>query len=566
LLYEFPSAEGRVSTWFHLILLLTITTLPGLKNRPAGKQNPPATNLSVSRLAGASEARTRLGLTPEFDQVSGIEKLKIAVLDYGFDGVDGVRPYLPSSTVVVEHYDPQFIRRFKLGDPTYRNPCLPGNQHGRAMAQIVWAMTGSHPAGPKFYLLNANGPTMLRRAVRYAIESKVDIILFSDVFEGGGNGDGRGPIDQIVADATGAGIIWINAAGNYGKHVFSGPVQIDPDGWLRFRPGDGGTSLRFRNRVDENTITITLIWNDYRDEEDAGTDKDLDLYAEDWSGKQIGVGAKTQISGNRKAGQEETRNPRERIALTDLPANPDFNYRIRIKARKNLFSPQDRIRVLVTASKETYINPQSNLPEDAVRFWDASSKEEIFPPADHPSVVTVADTSEASSRGPTLDGRLKPDVLIEDSRAYFTDGEMSAGASNAAAYFAGIVAVLKATEPGLNRRHLIYLAQEGHGAAASPEITTPLTRQEIAKKAVSGATPYPDTWGSPGTGHFTSSPIIDANPHDSGPDLAGRPFNWPKGESLANLPKSATSASLPSQGAWQTPSRQRLKEVVASIP
>src|SRR5262249_41080096 len=190
------------------------------------------TGISVSRLANPAETRKRLGLLPEYQSVKGIETLKIAVLDYGFDGVDGKRPYLPSNTVVVERYDADFVRRFSLGDPEYHKPFAPGNRHGRAMAQIIWAMTGSSPRGPQFFLLNANGPTMLRRAVRYAIESKVDIILFSDVFEGGGNGDGRGPVNRIVADAINAGIIWINAAGNYGRCVYNGPVMVDAEGWL----------------------------------------------------------------------------------------------------------------------------------------------------------------------------------------------------------------------------------------------------------------------------------------------------------------------------------------------
>ena len=139
--------------------------------------------------------------------------------------------------VVVEHYDPDFVRRFKLGDPDYRKPLDAANRHGRIMAQIVWAVTGSHPDGPRFYLLNANGPTMLRRAVRYAIEQKVDLILFSGTFEGGGNGDGRGPINRIVADALAADILWVNAAGNYGRRVYNGPVRVCPDGYLRLRDG-----------------------------------------------------------------------------------------------------------------------------------------------------------------------------------------------------------------------------------------------------------------------------------------------------------------------------------------
>ena len=176
---------------------------------------------------------------PGYDSLAGIDKLKVAVLDYGFDGVDGVKQYLPTNAVV-EHYDPEFVRQFQLGDPNYRKSFEPLNSHGRTMAQIIWAVTGFHPNGPRFFLLNANGPTMLRRAVRYAMEAKVDVILFSGTFEGGGNGDGRGPINRIVADPVlSAGILWINAAGNYGGRVYNGPVEVGKDGYLRLGKTQG---------------------------------------------------------------------------------------------------------------------------------------------------------------------------------------------------------------------------------------------------------------------------------------------------------------------------------------
>src|SRR5262249_5010570 len=149
---------------------------------------------SAARPINAADVRKRLGLSPAYDRVAGLEAVKVAVLDYGFEGVDGTRPYLPAETVVVEHYDPAFVRRFNLGDPEFKKPFAPGNTHGRSMAQLVWAATGLHPRGPRFYLLNANGPTMFRRAVRFAVEEKVDVILFSGSFEGAGNYDGRGPI------------------------------------------------------------------------------------------------------------------------------------------------------------------------------------------------------------------------------------------------------------------------------------------------------------------------------------------------------------------------------------
>jgi hypothetical protein len=416
---------------------------------------------SGAHLANADDVRRKLGLIPEYENVPGIEAIKIAVLDYGFEGLDGPRQYLPANAVVVEHYDPEFIRRFKLGDPEFRKSFAPQNSHGRTLAQIVWAVTGSHVYGPRFYLLNANGPTLLRRAVRYAIEAKVDIILFSGTFEGGGNGDGRGPINRLVADALAADILWINAAGNFGGRVYNGPVDVGADDFLKLGSTTDSTALRFRNLLDENTVTVTLTWNDYREEEDAGTDKDLDLYVEDWQGKRVASSEKRQVAGDKTPAADETRNPRERVVLTDLPSSGDQDYRIRIRAKKGPFTSADQIRVLLTPRREAYFDPQSNRSTPALRFLDASGKGEIFPPADNPLVLTVGEISPTCARGPTADHRVKPDVILPDSRALFSNGDMTLGASNSAAYFAGVVALLKAAEPKLRTRHLLWFAHYG---------------------------------------------------------------------------------------------------------
>lgn len=441
------------------MLVLLLFCRPGFaqNDRPGG-----------TKMMDAAEARKRLGLASSYDGVGAIGAVKVAVLDTGFAGMATGGPYLPRNAEVVEHYDPDFVRRYAtLGDPDYRKELEPGNRHGRIMAQIVWSMTGAHPQGPKFYLLNANGPTMLRRAVRFAIEQDVDVILFSGSFEGGGDGDGLGPINRIVADALAADILWINAAGNYGGRVYSGPVRVLGDGLLRLGYGTDIAALRFRNRVDENSVTITLTWNDYREQEDAGTEKDLDLIVEDWTGRRIGTGEKIQVSGPETAGPEETLNPRERVILTNLPASPDvpsdpdYGYRIRVRAKHGIFTPHDRLRVVVVPGRESYIPPNGDRPAPAFAFVDASGEDELYPPADNPLVLTVGDSDPSSSIGPTADRRVKPDAIVEDSRAYFSDGEVSAGSSNAAAYVAGVVAVLKAVEPGLKPRHLLQLAREG---------------------------------------------------------------------------------------------------------
>lgn len=422
-----------------LLLLAVLVTLVPLVR--ADDPRPP----TAARVVNPDDTRRKLGLLPHYTTVPGLRTIKVAVLDAGFAGFDGKRPYLPANTVLVEHYDPDAVRRWGIGDPDFRRPFTPGNPHGRLMAQVVWATTGGSPDGPQFYLLNANGPTLFRRAVRYAVEAKVDVILFSGTFEGAGNYDGRGPINAAVDEAVAAGILWVNAAGNYGGLVYNGAVEVGADGYLRAAP-------RFRNRLDENAGTLTLTWNDYRDAEDAGTDKDLDLIVEDAQGRVVGRSELRQLGQGLVAGEGQTKNPRERLTLTDLAAG---EYRIRVRAKTLNFGPRDRFRVLLTPGRTAQIlDPDTGKPLAPVEFLDATRGGEVYPPADHPGVLTVGDASAVSSVGPTADGRVKPDVVVADSAARFSNGEETGGASNAAAYFAGALAVMRATEPGLTAGHV----------------------------------------------------------------------------------------------------------------
>lgn len=403
---------------------------------------------STSKPVNPDLARKKLGLVPLYASVPRIGQIKIAILDSGFAGVTE-RPYLPKSAVVVESYDPEFVTKFNLGDPTYSKPFTPGDAHGRLLAQLVWAVTGGSPDGPKFYLLNANGPTLFRRAVKAAVEAKVDLILFAGTFEGAGNYDGKGPINAAVDEAVAAGILWVNAAGNTGGLVYDGPVSLAADGFLRF--GNSPT-LRLRNRLDEHAVTVTLTWNDYKQTEDAGTTKDLDLFVEDAAGRVVGQSTLRQVPPGKKAGDGETTNPRERLTIPDLAAG---EYHIRVKSVDSAFNATSRLRVLVTPGRTApYADPATGKPVSPVELLDATHAREIYPPADHPGVLTVGDPSRYSAVGPTADGRAKPDVVLESSVARFTNGEESDGSSNAAAYFAGVLAVLKAHQPGLTADHV----------------------------------------------------------------------------------------------------------------
>src|SRR5215217_7120019 len=118
--------------------LWLIPLLPALAALHAGDPPPAAPPGSVrlnsiARPVIPPDVRKQLGLAPEYENLPEVEQIRVAVLDYGFDGIDGVRPYLPAGTVLVEHYDPEFVRRNNLGDPEFRKGFVPGNKHGRVM-------------------------------------------------------------------------------------------------------------------------------------------------------------------------------------------------------------------------------------------------------------------------------------------------------------------------------------------------------------------------------------------------------------------------------------------------
>ncbi|HVL15262.1 MAG TPA: S8 family serine peptidase [Gemmata sp.] len=555
----------------HLLPSLLLAAVAPLGLAGAQPPRPPA----AARVMNPDDARRRLGLLPDYAAVPGIKDVKVAVLDSGFDGVDGKRPYLPAGAVVVEHYDADFVKKFGLGDPKFTRPFTPGNSHGRLLAQLVWATTGSSPDGPRFYLLNANGPTMFRRAVRMAIELKADVILFGGMFEGAGNYDGRGPINAAVDEAVAAGIIWVNAAGNTGGAVYNGPVDVGPDGFLRFGAARAA-ALRFRNRLDENAATLTLTWNDYRDAEDAGTEKDLDLVVEDSRGQVVGESKLVQVGPEKAVGEGLTKNPRERLILTDLAATDvGSEYRVRIRANTPNFGPRDRVRLLLTPGRPPVPDPAAGKPASSVEFLDATRGGEIYPPADHAGVLTVGDLAPSSSAGPTADGRVKPDVIISDSSARFSNGEETAGASNAAAYFAGVVAVLRAAEPGLTAGHVREwvraLDRESAGAAPAardaarrppPIPVRPLSPNEARALRYSGyaldeklrrGDPDPRVIISAPGGSYVVTPggRAGADPlpaaRVASPPVAGRPTH-------------------PPHAAWRTPSPRQLTGLIRGTP
>jgi hypothetical protein len=340
------------------------------------------------------------------------DPVTIGILDNGFGGLkNSVGKRLPAGLTV----EPSPIQNES------------GTPHGRVLAEIITALTSGSPVWtpqsrtPNFKLYNANGFSNFAAAVDRAIKDQVRIILYSQVWEFGGNFDGRGFINHVVDKAVGAGIIWINAAGNYAESSWQGRLMVNPDQTASL-PWSG-RFIRMNVKEADTPVKISLAWNDFADTKNWRTYRDLDLVLLDAKGRVIDMANKIQDGRDHGNDPTYSAHARETLAVV-LPAG-DYLLRVDVKSRN--FDGYARIRLAADGPGVTFI--------------DKSPDASIMIPADNPNVITVgADDTRSSSRGRTLGGATKPDVLAP-SFIQTDVGAAFEGSSTAAAVAAATLAV-----------------------------------------------------------------------------------------------------------------------------
>lgn len=471
----------------------------------------------ASELRYAAEVRRELGVSPEYDRVAGLSNVKIAIIDNSFARFEKFPESLPKTTVLIKDYT-QFItdrgydyaRTHGLyvdlvndeNDPSVqRMHVYPGKEmsdsdHGRRMAQALWAVSGKKPEGPQFYLLNGRGQTNFKRAIRYAIdEIKPQIILCSMNFESlAGFDEVQSFAHRWINEATDAGILWVNAAGNYGAQVVNAPVRVGKNGYVLFGEGEKRQDyLEVSSLLDENSVQVTLVWNAFPKNENSGTDKDLDLEFYDLNGKRMNLAAdqgsyRQVIKGSGPDGRladEEAYLPSESLGDTaDNPlilfrAQPKHTYGayfLRVRVKGGVFDPEsDRLRLVLKPAMDPIFSPEERKHIDVVSWanlpiLDRGSN--IFFPAGNPNVITVGDGSDYSAFGKSRRGSVsKPEITLPKILAQFSSGGSSEGSSFAAAYFAGAMAVLLAHEPRLTRADILTLVANEQARDRSSRVT-----------------------------------------------------------------------------------------------
>jgi hypothetical protein len=411
----------------------------------------------AGKVDNLEQLRRFYNLTPEYDNVPS-EQVTVAIFDSGFNDIIEkdqetgkllIKPgALPASAVLIDDYS-EFV-------PGTKFVPLKEHNHGGMMAQTVWAMTGNNPLGPKIILMNVSNPINLGDAITASIALGVDIIVNSQNFEYGGDFNGLGFLNAKVNEATANGILWLNAAGNYHGSVINGKV---------------GVSMKHKLRVNQDgaLVEFALAWNGTKELQELGTDRDLDLIVTNSKGELVQAvtlkdGSTAYEMDNRRQvltkavrsssgeevigdGRKTALHPYERFTLKldrNDPRDPNDVYTMRVLKQGGLFNSTDTYRLTVQyRGDKNAIMDTNGRPVEPIALdpREVSRNREIMVPADNPNVVTIGDISPYCSVGPTLDGRMKPEIVLERSSVYLSTGDQ-AGLSSAANAMAGGMAVL----------------------------------------------------------------------------------------------------------------------------
>ena len=373
--------------------------------------------------------------------------VKVGVIDLsttytskdGFSGLKGLMGSDIPASVIGRCYEDH-------GKPTDNidNCTSAGDGHGTLVAETLMDVAPD----ASLYISNPSTIGDLYTAVQWMQQQGVQVIVQSVGWAFWGPGDGTSPYAfsplNTVKWAADNGIVWINSGGNYNRKTWYGAfTDADTDNIHEWATGDEYQEFSL---YAGDTITFFMRWDDVWGGP-TGATKDLDLILVKNPGAFETV--ITSVGGrDRQAGATDD----VPFEIFGFKAPSGGTYAVKVKKHSGSTPSWLQLAAYTTT-----------LPHSTAGY-------SVMDPAgsNHAGMMAVGAASNAtgdihrySSRGPTPDGRIKPDIVGASGTR--TNSGTKYGTSLSAPHIAGLAALVRQQNPTFTpEQTTAYLKAHAH--------------------------------------------------------------------------------------------------------